>query len=288
MQNNADEGRFLMKSNQKADAFMRMGIGDSITARLLSMRCQEARTQALLNQDYASVISRRDGSSLCFCVCDGVGSSYRGDFAAHYLATQLIEWLHQLKEIPRDPDRFSIALHAYLDQWAYEAQIRLKQIPIPPKAPALVREVLEDLRDTYGSETVFLGGRIDSGAWSNRPGIVHPIQALFCWMGNVTAHLLITADRRISLGGQSDKEGRWSTLHGRRGVVTTRSIPLSTIDRITIHTDGLDAIGGKLAMLTDNEWNVQAQHLLLSSRNDDMTALELQWMREKPGEEHML
>ncbi len=269
----------VVESDQMADTFVRAMIDDTIIARLLSMSCQEAREQSLPNQDFAQILCR-DGSSLCFCVCDGVGSSYKGDFAAHYLATCLIEWLQGLTGLQQDPAMLATILQSHLNQRAREAQERLKQVKPPSGVPRLVREVLEELRNTYGSETVFLCGRIDYGGWSIKLGESPPMRALFCWMGNVTARLFLASDQFIKLGGEDENGSRWSTVHGCRGPITTWSLALTTIDRLVIYTDGLDTLGESLVTFNDEEWQAHAEQLRRQPKSDDMTALELRWLHE--------
>src|ERR1700674_213395 len=110
----------LLASNQQGDTFIRTQLANNVTARLFSMRCQEAQTQTLLNQDYACLVSQQD--ALCFCVCDGVGSSYRGGFAACYFASQLLTWLQEMTAIPSDLEQFSRTVHGLLDAWARDAR----------------------------------------------------------------------------------------------------------------------------------------------------------------------
>lgn len=260
-----------LTTDQKVDMLTRIQINSHTTARLLSMRCREAQTQALPNQDYASIIGRSNGDSLYFCVCDGVGSSYKGDFAARYLTTQLLTWLQELTEVPRDIELFTKTLHGLLDLWAYDARIKLKKTLIPPETPPLAREVMEELRDAYGSETVFLCGRIDTPSHSQLA------QAIFCWMGNVAARLTTPSHTKIALGHTSDKSGRWSTAQGRRGEVGIWHATIPVLERLLVYTDGLDSIGEKLALLTDEQWHAHTQHLLSLPTNDDMTALEIHW-----------
>ncbi len=258
-------------TDQTIDTLTRVQINSHMSVRLLSVRCSEAQTQSLLNQDYASIVSSDNGDSLSFCVCDGVGSSYKGDFAARYLTTQLLTWLQELTEVPRDIETFTNTLHGLLDLWAYDARLKLKKMLIPPETPSLAREVMEEMRDTYGSETVFLCGRIDSSHSSQ------PAQAVFCWMGNVSARLTTSLYKEVVLGHTSDKSGRWSTVQGRRGDVGVWHASLPVLERLVVHTDGLDAVSKNLALLNDDQWYAQTQRLLSLPANDDMTALEIHW-----------
>ena len=299
----------MLETAQTTDAFCKTSIDDTLLVRLLSVRCQEAQAEELTNQDYAQVRIQSDGSSLCFCVCDGVGSSYKGDFAAQYLATHLVQWLQTLKDLQGKTSTLVGQLNAQLNLWSRPAQEQLRQVTISQSTPALVREVLEELRDTYGSETVFLCGRIDLDTQSTslRAGDAnssYPVHLLVCWMGNVTARLLAETDREpkggacthpsevpiptptdhcVTLGGDDDRVARWSTLRGARGTVTIWQRDLATIDRLTVHTDGLNAIGLSLHNLDDEAWQAQAQRLLKQPSNDDMTALELRWLCHNPG-----
>jgi hypothetical protein len=269
MQENVSQQQLV--TDQMIDTLTRVQLNSHVSTRLLSVRCREAQTQSLLNQDYASIVSSEDGDSLSFCVCDGVGSSYKGDFAARYLTTQLLAWLQELTEVPKDIEAFTATLHGLLDLWAYDARLKLKKMLIPPETPSLAREVMEELRDTYGSETVFLCGRID--AFSR----FQPARAVFCWMGNVAARLTTSSQKEIVLGHTSDKSGRWSTVKGRRGDVGIWHASLPVLEHLIVHTDGLDSVSKKLALLTDEQWYAQTQHLLSLPSNDDMTALEIRW-----------
>jgi hypothetical protein len=255
MQHGTNEGGLLLETNQRRDIFIHTQPGDNVSVRLFSMRCQEAQTQTLLNQD----------------------------FAAHYLAGRLLSWLQDIPAVPANLDQLSRTLHSLLDVWAHQAHMLLSKLAIPAETPELVREVLEELRDTTGSETVFFCGRIDARKLPTQSDTPLSTQALFCWMGNVTARLSLSSNRCIILGDQNNDKNRWSTIHSRRGQVTIWSDSLPTIERLIIYTDGLDTVGEKLALATDEEWQAHAQSLQLLPQNDDMTALEFCWLHEKKG-----
>lgn len=274
-----DNSLLIVESEQGADTFVQNSLGQAIIVRLLSFRCQEAQAQELPCQDYARITVNRKGSSICFCICDGVGSSYKGDFAAQYLALCMVEWLQKLTVIPRKTSKLLKTLRPQLDRWADEAQTVLKCFDIPPELPTLVREVLEELRSTYGSETVFLSGRIDSVEPSLPLSESHRVKVLFCWMGNVTARLFLTTGRCIDIGDAGNDYNRWSTARGRHGILRTQIFTFDTVERLIVHTDGLDTIGEELSDLSDADLEMQARQLLTLPTNDDMTVLDLQWIR---------
>ncbi|MBV9690300.1 MAG: protein phosphatase 2C domain-containing protein [Ktedonobacteraceae bacterium] len=280
MERNYDDSSPLtLESNQCVDTFVQISLDQSVTARLLSFRCQEAQAQSLPCQDYATVMSQPEGASICFCVCDGVGSSYKGDFAAAYLAKCLLGWLQKLAVLPHTSTKLLKTLRPYLDQWAHEAQMALLAQPIPPELPALVQEVLTDVRNTYGSETVFLCGRIDA-IKTRSPHLLSRtkrVRVLFCWMGNVNGQVFTTGNRSVATGEKGNDYNRWSTARGRHGVVKARIFTFDTIKRLTIHTDGLDRIADELADLSDEALQTRVQQLLALPTSDDMTLLDLRW-----------
>lgn len=160
--NTGNDDPCIIETNQDEDTSEQIALGSRATVRLVSTRCREGQEQSLPCQDYAALISNAQGTSFSFCVCDGVGSSYKGNFAARYLAGCLVSWLQKLPALPRRGEKLIRPLHTRLNQWAREAQQALNDFAIAPDAPELVREVLAELRQSHGSETVFFCARIDS------------------------------------------------------------------------------------------------------------------------------
>jgi hypothetical protein len=280
-----DNSSLLIESHPETDANVQTVFGQGARVHLLSFRSQEAQTQALPCQDYARITSNKQGTSICFCVCDGVGSSFKGDFAAQYLTVSLVNWLQKLSNIPKKPTKIVRRLQPRLDQWAREAQACLISTEIPHELPPIVREVLEELRGTYGSETVFLCGRIDVAGALQSSTQSQKVRALFCWMGNVTARLFFTSNRYIDLGDKNNDSSRWSTVKGRKGLLNARILVLDTLERLLIHTDGLDTLDEELAVLDDAELQMRIEYLRSLPSNDDMTILDLQWLSNMPATE---
>lgn len=264
------ERRILLVSDQSREKLARGSLGAGVTARLLYQRCREARTQNLPGQDYARALSAPAGNTLAFCVCDGVGSSYKGDFAAAFLAERLVDWLDRLESVPAATDTFAVRLRTRLAQWAAEARTELSTQAIPPDTAAMVREVLEDLRQEYGSEAVFFAGRIDRAPGSST------VRAVFCWMGNVSAYLF-TAPMEGMYIRPADDSVRWSTGRGLRGEPGVRLLTLDGLERLLIHTDGCDTLSEELAFLSDDELLERCEALLAAPANDDITMLDIRW-----------
>jgi hypothetical protein len=265
----------VLETKQDDDIFSRQSAKNRLAMRLYSMRSREAQSQGLLNQDYALICSQADGQSLSFCVCDGVGSSYRGDVAARYLGEHLVTWLQSLPDLHIESSVCATLLNDQFSLWAQDAQAQLLQMPLPQDASILVKEVIQELRNGYGSETVFLGGRIDLDVTDQ--GMSRGAHVLLCWMGNVTAHVFVENGHFWTLGSDSDWVARWSTVSGGRGSVSIWHMHLSALEKLLVHTDGLDQVSLLLHDLDDAGWREQAQQLLQLPRNDDMTALELCW-----------
>lgn len=272
----SEPGRRVIESDQLNDSFTSTSVGGWVGVRLCSVRCQESQVGSAPNQDYARLVFAKYGSSLSFCVCDGVGGSYLGNFAARYLATRLTDYLLTLPAIPRNPRKVALALRKQLNLWAEEAHSELSLAALPPSSSALEREILTEQRDQHGSATVFFAGRIDD--LSDRPTrSSQTLPALFCWMGNVTARALSSANLYQQLGDQDNDRNRWSTLYGQQGLLTIRVNALSRNEPLVIHTDGLNSLSSQLAQLDDRQLQTRIWQLLPLPASDDMTVLELRW-----------
>jgi hypothetical protein len=309
----------VVATDQLQDLFVHAALGADLRVRLLSQRGREAQTQALRNQDYAVLRSVDGGRSLAFCVCDGVGSSYRGDFAAAYLAVRLVRWLAALpppaaaaSSAAREGEA---ALHARLSAellaWSRAGQEELRRLAFPPATGVLVREVLEELREGYGSETVFLAGRVDrldgpdsgeraaaaagdagaSGGKGDPPAAVKGVcpggrmRLVFCRAGNITAQLFGTPDHPepLSLSTPGDDRDRWSTARHLRGSLQVATADTAGLSRLIVHTDGIDSLSTSLATFSDEALQGHVRRLRDLPGSDDVTILDLRWDHAAPN-----
>lgn len=278
---NSESDRRILASDQHADTYLSTLINERIQVRLCSVRCQEAQEDGTPNQDYARVIVTPSSRSLSFCVCDGVGSSYLGDFAARALAIRLTGMLLDLPAIPENPSTLEAGLREHLGAWAAEAHYELRRLAFPPALSSLEREILEEQRDQYGSMTVFLCGRIDDLPSSDSPKAGDSLLAFFCWMGNVTGRTVLADSSRQDLGDLGDDRNRWSTRHGPLGTLSLRTCHLGRTEPLLVHTDGLDALTHELADLDHQQLQERMQDLLRLPTSDDMTVLEVRWRDEE-------
>jgi len=251
-----------------------MKLDDQVRLRLCSVRSQESQLENLPNQDFVRVVSTPSKASLSFCVCDGVGGSYLGNFAARYLAIRLTSRLQSLPAFPSDLRQIATSLHKELATWAAEGQQDLLYGGLPSSLVGLEREIIEEQRDHYGSATVFFGGRIDYAVEDESPA--GTMQTLFCWMGNITALAYIESTYQ-RLGDWQNDRNRWSTLRGLQGDFTTYMTVLNRADPLIIYTDGLEKLSDELTTLDENQLQERIQQLLQQPTNDDMTFLELCW-----------
>ena len=278
-----EAGLRILESDQQTDTFVSTSVDGQVAVRLCSVRCQESQMDTAPNQDYARVAFASQGSSLSFCVSDGVGGSFLGNFAARHLAVRMTDYLLSLPGVPRDPRKTAIIVRKQLKAWAAEAQGELSLLGLPAALPSLEREILEEQRNRHGSSTVFFGGRVDYGT-STATRSPQILPALFCWMGNVTARVFSTPGVCQQLGDQENDRNRWSTLFGQEGILTIRVSALSRSEPLIIHTDGLDALGHQLAQLDDQQLQTRIWQLLQLPSNDDMTVLDLRWAEARiPG-----
>lgn len=274
MPNLSDETqRRIIENDQLTDAFISTSIDHQVAVRLCSVRCQEAQLDATPNQDYARVVCAAQGSKLSFCVCDGVGGSYQGNFAAKYLATHLTDYLLALPSIPRNSRKVALEVRKQLKMWAKEAQQELGLVRLPLDLLALEQEILAEQRDKHGSATVFFCGRIDYAL----SDFAQAVPVLFCWMGNVSARVFSLPNVCEQLGDQDNDRNRWSTRLGQQGVLTTRISMLNRHEPLVIYTDGLAALGPQLTQFNDQQLQNRIWQLLPMPGSDDMTVLEFRW-----------
>ncbi len=273
-----------LQADQRQDLLIRRALSNTLTARLLAVRCREAQKHDLSGQDFAVLATNgtpHGVTSLCFCVCDGVGSSYRGDFAARYLARHLLAWLQRLPYIPATTTQIEESLRAALSRWAERGQEKLRAAAEageadPPGTSGLVREVLMELRETYGAEAVFLAGRVDAMQTGAALASDTPVRCMLCWMGNVSAQVYPTDEGPFEVGSQGDDSARWSTGRGLRGALDTRIISLSGLRRLITFTDGVERLANRLATLSDDALSEEATRLLGEAASDDMTVLDVE------------
>ena len=273
-----------LASDPLRDTLVRETCGSRISVRLASSRCAESRAQALPNQDYALLAASPDGASVCFCVSDGVGSSYRGGFAAAYVAQRLVGWMRERHSAARTAADAHAALTALLTAWAAEAHAALVSEPIQAEGGPLAHEVLTALRDDYGSEAVFLAGRLDlagapaaaTDASDAQPGD-GDAHLLLCWVGNVTLHLYTATGERAQAHQRHDDRNRWSTVRRRRGGLSVVCETLPLVRRLIAHTDGADNFSQDIASLTDAALQARVAAMRTQPTNDDITILDLRW-----------
>jgi hypothetical protein len=273
---NGEAGQRIIESDQQTDTFVSTSVDGQVGVRLCSVRCQESQIDVAPNQDYARVVFSSQGPALSFCVCDGVGGSFLGNFAARYIAVRMTDFLLTLPAVPRDPRKTALTARKHLTTWAIEAQNELNLLGLPLVLPSLEREILEEQRNQHGSATVFFCGRVDY-APSVLARSAKIVPALFCWMGNVTARIFSTPGVCQQLGDQDNDRNRWSTLFGQQGILTIRVSALNRSEPLIVHTDGLDPLGHQLAQLDDQQLQNRIWQLLQMPSNDDMTMLDLRW-----------
>lgn len=264
----------VLATDPASDSLVRLQLTGSAYARLLHIRGREAAVGALPTQDYALLAHMKAARTLSFCVCDGVGSSYFGGFAALHVARHVVPWLAR-----RDPVTAPLAQHAAdlaraLDAWASDAHRELPVLPATIEGGAIVREVLEELRDDYGSETMFLSGRIDLGERANASV---PARILLFWMGNVTARLHTACGSHSEVIGGGDNVSRWSTRRHVRGNLGAAQYTLGSYNRLVVYTDGAESVGPFVPALDDDALRQRAAALRTASASDDVTILDMVW-----------
>jgi len=244
--------------------------------RYLYAPSHESQASRTNSQDYLTWRYEKD--TLVFVICDGVSGSFFGDIAAKFLGDRLLEELHrdlgsELAAMDTDSERKE-KMTQCLNDWARDSHDKVEKVELS-QLPFLHREALRGLRDQYGSETVFVCGRISFHDSNQDPTL------MLIWMGNSPAYLF-SEEKPIPTGGEWDHNNRWSTKLGVRNKlhIETKSISEHRITRIIATSDGLKSdnvlvAATKLLGIDDTELqNIVDKELKLPS-SDDISFIDI-------------
>lgn len=230
-------------------------------------RAMDSLIQGEKGQDFVGV--HIEGDSCNFVLCDGVGQSYQGDFAARFLGNTLLDWLSTTREWS------SAAFTGFMKDITGAASEQLKQLTPPGEAPSLLREVLED-KQRLGSQTMYICGRIELPSAKKKHGRIW-----MAWQGDSRLRFWKN-DTEISEHFHATMltSERWSTLTGPVGgtphVYQTR-LEYGVPARLQLYTDGLDDLDAIRQLLPDEQIQVLLDAPHTGGLQDDAAFLELQW-----------
>ena len=229
------------------------------------------------NQDFLAF--RYDHRRLVFAVCDGVSQSWDSKIAAKEVAQDLTSWLWRTglsanEEGVREQVewRLSEIVQPMVNRQA-------ESVPIPPFDPDdVILDVLTRWKEKIGSETIFFAGKVVFD-----PDRQDDYVTLF-WMGN-TKGLIHQNGRWVDVaGGEWSDKNRFSSKRGLRGKISVWTGPLEGIDRILVHTDGLEIADQLIAQENASAPAIeQASDKLKTTsawRHDDVALLDLSFHSE--------
>jgi hypothetical protein len=235
---------FIFESNQAQDTPYTFLDGFSIKPMYGFYRSDESVQNGVDSQDY--LIIKCTELTTYFVICDGVGQSFMGQIAAKYLAYRLWTWMEK-ELISGMGDHLSLAkkLFKYLNQKKIitSGQNNVSSYKLPAGLPELHTFALEEQRQ-YGSESVFLAGRIDLEQ-NNRK--LTPRLHVF-WLGDTEIHLFDQENQEMQIQDRRDQNQRWSTIHGVKGAdfINSWAGTLEGVNKIIVHSDGLKVESSKL------------------------------------------
>ncbi|MGF9695683.1 MULTISPECIES: hypothetical protein [Paenibacillus] len=228
-------------------------------------RAAESVNQGDSGQDFAAV--RMDGNVCTFVMCDGVGMSYLGDFAARFLGNALLEWLGMT------PNPTAEAVEQLLHELTTPASEQLEKIQPLESSPLLLREVLMEKRNR-GSQAMYVCGRIELSRGSGKS------RMWVAWQG----------DSRIRLWRNGQEQSgafqihcrtneRWSTREGPVGGkphIYEAKLSNERI-RLQLYTDGLNDLDAIQAYIPDEHIQVLLDATHTGGLEDDAAFIELEW-----------
>lgn len=256
-------------SNQQVDQPLTTIVQSPFHCRFAYARAGETALYKENNQDFLAF--RIDENALSFVMCDGVSLSYRGDFAAYFLGTYLLDWISTTDHSERNETSFHEHLHS-LRECAAEQMSRLT---IPSDLPFLLRDVLEDKKRS-GSETMFICGRVDVSNGT------HPFHRIWlAWHGDVRLRLWqYGQESGESLGGTNSTRQRWSTargLIGGRACTWQQQVEGHIPTRLLVYTDGFSDLDDRQDPPNDELLRRKLGHTNDEWLGDDASFLDIIW-----------
>jgi hypothetical protein len=250
------------------------------TLRYLYARAGDSRTPSSQGQDYLAWRYAQD--VLGFVVCDGVGGSFCGHIAAAYLGEQLLRFVFEVGptwEAAGDTPALAEQAAHYLNSWRADGQRLVENVILPPNLPALQVQALEQLRQDYGSETMFVAGRLNFQTAD--------ILITLLWMGDVRVQLFDRTGQQLAIGATWRTADRWSTRHGvnKRGAQVHTwqgSAAELAIERLIAFSDGFSSVADRLPMLNDDQVQQLATQQLLAPTSDDISFLDVRLKQPDP------
>lgn len=251
----------IITLNQDTDTPARRELAPGGVLTYLFDRSRDSRKHNAPGQDF--IAFTYDAERIAFAVCDGVSQSFYGDVAARFLGEKLVTWLAVFDAAP---EQLSEHLDGALREWVPEATALVDAKKPGPDVPPMLRDALERKR-LNGSETMFVAGLIDTA---------NDYLAV-CWMGDMRLWLWDKAGTPIDLSDAVwDTKERWSSRVGpKNGTAHTLVMPLSTIGRLTAHSDGIGSRAADLHTITFESLNQIARELAETPTSDDISVLDI-------------
>lgn len=218
-------------------------------------------------QDYMAFAI--DGGACSFVLCDGVGLSFRGDFASRYLGSGLLDWLRSGKELGLQQ------LESKLMELSQGAARESLTLGVDDNTPQLLKEVLLE-KQRQGSEAMYICGRIELPGRFQRKGKIW-----LAWQGDSRLrmfqhHMELTS----CFGGRFHTSERWSTrcgpIGGRPNVYECRLDNPSGY-RLLMYSDGLNDLDPIAEAVPDDQVQVLMNSLHTGGLEDDASFLEISW-----------
>ena len=229
-------------------------------------RSAETVNQGDAGQDFVAI--RMQGNVCNFVLCDGVGMSYLGDFAARFLGSALLEWLETTPALTAE------GVEQFLHDLTGPASEQLGKLQPLDNSPLLLREVLMEKRNR-GSQAMYICGRIEltSGGRKSRVWLA--------WQGDSRIRLWRNDQEQSEQFQKHCKTGeRWSTREGPvGGTPHIFEMKGSSSDsfRLQLYTDGLNDLDAIGTYIPDEHIQVLLDAAHTGGLEDDAAFIELEW-----------
>ncbi len=240
-------------------------------------RSAESRARGDVGQDYLCMAADQD--KLVFVLCDGVGLSYFGDWAARFLGDHLCEWLCEELEDACPAVSLPSRLNRFLEQITAAARECLRRHEIPSSIQGILREVLMS-KKAQGSAAIYGCGRIDL------PGDRFPEgRIVLAGQGDVRIRIWAGRDERTDdWGRRLHSRQQWNSITGPVGglpdVYSESLARWGTGGEVLLYSDGLRALDS-IDRVTPERLSETLRRESSHPSSDDMSWFHARW--DLPG-----
>lgn len=170
-----------------------------------------------------------DGNRFVFALCDGVGSSFMGDWASRFLGERLSRYFAKL-DLNLPEVKIKQNVFDWLMSLQPEANSLILSYPLPETDSPLIKLAIEIQREDFGSQSAFVAGVVD----------IEQNVACFVSAGDLSLELFKDS---LSFGSAlfpDTMKSVWSSKDGLLGDLYVAKLQLNEFNSLAVYSRGFE------------------------------------------------